>query len=78
MCSQRLFYLFMQLNSEFIVAFLHNVKIRENAELGVYVQDLSHEYVGSVVDVYALMGIGDLNKKKCATKMNPNSSRSHW
>eukprot|EP00299_Pterocystis_sp_00344_P010059 c4415_g1_i2.p1 GENE.c4415_g1_i2~~c4415_g1_i2.p1 ORF type:complete len:725 (-),score=169.32 c4415_g1_i2:171-2345(-) len=54
-----------------------NLQIRETPELGVFVQGVSQEFVGSVVDVYALMALGDVGKRKCATSMNPNSSRSH-
>lgn len=56
---------------------LRNLQIRENTDAGVYIQGLTREYVGSVVDVYALIALGDSSKRKAATKMNPNSSRSH-
>lgn len=53
------------------------LQLRESSELGVYVQNLTHEYVGSVVDVYALIALGDVSKRRASTKMNPHSSRSH-
>eukprot|EP00298_Acanthocystis_sp_HF-20_P017398 c21739_g7_i2.p1 GENE.c21739_g7_i2~~c21739_g7_i2.p1 ORF type:complete len:874 (+),score=447.06 c21739_g7_i2:188-2809(+) len=54
-----------------------DLQIREDNVRGVYVAGLSHEYVGSVADIYKLIAMGDASKKRCATKMNPNSSRSH-
>eukprot|EP00300_Choanocystis_sp_HF-7_P019182 c20261_g1_i2.p1 GENE.c20261_g1_i2~~c20261_g1_i2.p1 ORF type:complete len:696 (+),score=179.13 c20261_g1_i2:365-2452(+) len=54
-----------------------DLQIREDPSKGVYVEGLHSEYVSSVVDVYSLMAIGDVSKKKASTKMNQNSSRSH-
>eukprot|EP00298_Acanthocystis_sp_HF-20_P017395 c21739_g6_i8.p1 GENE.c21739_g6_i8~~c21739_g6_i8.p1 ORF type:complete len:779 (+),score=375.81 c21739_g6_i8:119-2455(+) len=54
-----------------------DLQIREDAQNGVYVANLTREYVGNASDVYSLIAIGEASKKKCATKMNPNSSRSH-
>eukprot|EP00301_Raphidiophrys_heterophryoidea_P001147 c10567_g2_i1.p1 GENE.c10567_g2_i1~~c10567_g2_i1.p1 ORF type:complete len:776 (+),score=211.74 c10567_g2_i1:78-2405(+) len=54
-----------------------NLEIRENPAKGVYVEDLSWEYVSGTADIYRLIALGDAHKVRRATKMNPNSSRSH-
>eukprot|EP00301_Raphidiophrys_heterophryoidea_P010382 c15489_g1_i1.p1 GENE.c15489_g1_i1~~c15489_g1_i1.p1 ORF type:complete len:735 (+),score=195.96 c15489_g1_i1:133-2337(+) len=55
----------------------NNLEIRENATKGIYVENLSWEYVVSAPDIFRLIAMGDANKVRRATKMNPNSSRSH-
>eukprot|EP00300_Choanocystis_sp_HF-7_P036826 c5275_g1_i1.p1 GENE.c5275_g1_i1~~c5275_g1_i1.p1 ORF type:complete len:576 (+),score=150.61 c5275_g1_i1:917-2644(+) len=54
-----------------------DLAIRESKSQGVYVQDLTQQFVTTPQDVYGLIRLGDEHKKKSATKMNPNSSRSH-
>eukprot|EP00300_Choanocystis_sp_HF-7_P000762 c10629_g1_i2.p1 GENE.c10629_g1_i2~~c10629_g1_i2.p1 ORF type:complete len:664 (+),score=165.25 c10629_g1_i2:38-2029(+) len=54
-----------------------DLAIRESKSQGVYVQDLTQQFVTTPQDIYGLIRLGDEHKKKAATKMNPNSSRSH-
>ena len=52
-------------------------KVKENGEKEVYVQDISNNIVQSIEDVNNLLERGRGNRKKGATLMNANSSRSH-
>ncbi|KAK9500934.1 hypothetical protein O3M35_002096 [Rhynocoris fuscipes] len=51
--------------------------LKESADRGVYVQDLSWHAVGSVSDCENLMSKGWSNRSVGATLMNADSSRSH-
>ncbi|XP_073974732.1 osmotic avoidance abnormal protein 3-like isoform X4 [Rhodnius prolixus] len=51
--------------------------LKESAERGVYVQDLTWHAVGSVADCENLMSKGWSNRSVGATLMNADSSRSH-
>ncbi|XP_052124262.1 osmotic avoidance abnormal protein 3-like isoform X2 [Frankliniella occidentalis] len=53
------------------------LELRENAERGVYVHDLSSHPVQSVADCERLMDRGWRNRAVGATLMNAESSRSH-
>jgi kinesin family protein 5 len=44
-----------------------NLKIRENKQKGVYIQDVSEEYVSEDVDIYNLIEIGTSNRAIGAT-----------
>lgn len=55
----------------------NNLKIHENKEVGVYVQDMTESYVGSEDEVFQLLKIGNENRSIGATDMNKQSSRSH-
>ena len=54
-----------------------NLKISEDKARGVYIVDLSEEYVANELEVYALMKVGHKNREVGATNMNEGSSRSH-
>jgi hypothetical protein len=54
-----------------------NLEIKEDKFKGIYVKDLSWEYVSSPVDIFRLLALGEAHRVTRATKMNPNSSRSH-
>lgn len=54
-----------------------NLLIREDTKTGVYVDNLSEEFVSSVQDVTRLLIKGLANRRVGATTMNSESSRSH-
>ena len=54
-----------------------NLKIREDKARGVYIEDVTEQYVAEEKDVYELMKVGNANRAICATNMNEGSSRSH-
>lgn len=54
-----------------------NLQIREDTKTGVYVENLTEEYVSSVADVKQLALRGLSNRRVGATSMNAESSRSH-
>jgi len=54
-----------------------NLKVHEEKGKGVYVQDVTENYVGDEMEVYELMKLGNNNRAVTATNMNEQSSRSH-
>lgn len=54
-----------------------NLQIREDTKTGVYVENLTEEYVSSVADVKQLALRGLANRRVGTTSMNAESSRSH-
>lgn len=54
-----------------------NLKISEDKARGVYIKDLTEEYVSNELEVYGLMKIGNKNREVADTNMNEKSSRSH-
>jgi kinesin family member 5 len=54
-----------------------NLKVHEDRTRGVYIADLTEEYVSSESEVYNLMKIGTSNREVGYTHMNAGSSRSH-
>lgn len=54
-----------------------NMQIKTDKNKGVYVADLTERYIGSDLDVYDIMRIGNDNRKVASTSMNDQSSRSH-
>jgi len=55
----------------------NNLKVHEDKSRGVYIADLTEEYVSDEVEVYNLMKDGTANREVAATQMNEGSSRSH-
>lgn len=55
----------------------NDLKIREDKNRGIYIQDVTENYVISDMEVYDLMRLGNNNRAICATNMNEGSSRSH-
>jgi kinesin family protein 3/17 len=53
------------------------LELKENADSQVFVKDLTSHVVHGVDDVMKLLARGQSNRKKGATLMNANSSRSH-
>jgi hypothetical protein len=53
------------------------LKLRENREQGVYVEDLCELIVKDASELYRLMMQGNAVRKVAATNMNESSSRSH-
>ena len=53
------------------------LKIRENAEKEISVQNITEKVVTSVDDVIVLMRSGERNRHVGCTNMNEKSSRSH-
>jgi kinesin family protein 5 len=54
-----------------------NLKIHEDKNRGVYIADLTEEYVSEELEVYQLMKLGGANREVGSTNMNEGSSRSH-
>ena len=54
-----------------------DLKIREDKNRGIYIQDVTEEYVSEESNVYELMKVGNSNRAISATNMNEGSSRSH-
>ncbi|GLJ26808.1 hypothetical protein SUGI_0523170 [Cryptomeria japonica] len=54
-----------------------NLQIREDTKCGVYVENLTEEYVASLDDVNQLLFRGLSNRRVGATSINAESSRSH-
>jgi kinesin family protein 13 len=53
------------------------LKIRENAKLGVFVEDLTKSEVISYAEIEAVIEMGNKNKTLGSTLMNATSSRAH-
>jgi hypothetical protein len=51
--------------------------LRESPAMGVYVDNLSMEYVSTEEDIFNLLKMGEKNKQVASTAMNERSSRSH-
>lgn len=54
-----------------------NLEVKERADIGVYVKDLSGYVVQNADDLDNIMKLGNKNRVVGATKMNVESSRSH-
>lgn len=54
-----------------------NLQIREDVKSGVYVENLTEEYVSTMKDVTQLLIKGLSNRRTGATSINAESSRSH-
>lgn len=54
-----------------------NMQIKVDKTKGIFVSDLTERYIGSDLDVYDIMKIGNENRKTACTTMNSESSRSH-
>ncbi|GLT97693.1 hypothetical protein SLE2022_152460 [Rubroshorea leprosula] len=54
-----------------------NLQIREDVKSGVYVENLTEEYVSSMKDVTRLLTKGLSNRRTGSTTINAESSRSH-
>ena len=54
-----------------------NLKISEDKTRGIYIVDLTEEYVANDAEVYNLMKTGHSNREVGFTNMNEGSSRSH-
>lgn len=53
------------------------LEVKERADIGVYVKDLSGYVVNNADDLDNIMKLGNKNRATGATKMNVESSRSH-
>lgn len=54
-----------------------NLKVHEEKGKGVYVAEVTENYVTEDNEVYEVMRVGNKNRAICATNMNDESSRSH-
>ena len=54
-----------------------NLNIHEDKNRGMFIADLTEEYVSEREEVYDLMTLGSSNREVGATNMNAGSSRSH-
>jgi kinesin family protein 5 len=54
-----------------------NLGVRESPDKGIYVADLTEQYVGNEEEIYQLLEIGSNNRVVSYTHMNATSSRSH-
>jgi kinesin family protein 5 len=55
----------------------NNLKIRESATKGIYIEDVTEIYVGEEEEVYEIMRLANNNRVSAHTNMNEGSSRSH-
>lgn len=55
----------------------NNLKIRQDKQRGVYIEDVTESYVTEEKDIFDLMKLGNSNRAISATNMNEGSSRSH-
>ena len=72
---------FLEIYNEVIKDLLNpsskHLKIRENPELGIYVEDLCNLVVKTPGDIMSLIEQGNTVRRVAATNMNAESSRSH-
>lgn len=54
-----------------------NLKIRQDKQKGIYIEDVTESYVTEEKDIFDLMRLGSSNRAISATNMNEGSSRSH-
>lgn len=54
-----------------------NLKIHEEKQKGVYIQDVTERYCCDEAEVFEQMRMGNNNRSVTATNMNAESSRSH-
>lgn len=54
-----------------------SLEVKERADIGVYVKDLSGYVVNNADDLDNIMKLGNKHRATGATKMNVESSRSH-
>ena len=54
-----------------------NLKVHEEKGKGVYMADLTENYIGEEREVYDIMKQGNANRSIASTLMNAESSRSH-
>ena len=54
-----------------------DLKVREDAERGIWVEGASEHYIISAQEILDLMSLGARNRKTASTNMNDDSSRSH-
>ncbi|CAG9323451.1 unnamed protein product [Blepharisma stoltei] len=54
-----------------------DLKIMEDRTRGIFIENLTEEYVSQEEEVYQLMKMGGKNREVAATNMNEGSSRSH-
>ena len=55
----------------------NNLKIIENKETGIYIENLSQVYLSSIEEFFNYVDLAQKNRKVAETKLNHNSSRSH-
>ena len=55
----------------------NNLKIRQDKQKGIYIDDVTESYVTEEKDIFDLMRLGNSNRAISATNMNEGSSRSH-
>ena len=55
----------------------NNLKIIENKEKGIYIENLSEVYLSSIEEFFDYADLAQKNRKVAETKLNHNSSRSH-
>lgn len=55
----------------------NNLKVSEDRARGIYIRNLSEEYVSNADEVFSLFRAGNKNREVAATLMNEESSRSH-
>ncbi len=54
-----------------------NLKVHEDKNKGVYLGDLTEQYISQEREVYDIMKQGNSNRSIASTLMNSESSRSH-
>ena len=54
-----------------------NMAIKQDKQRGIFIHDITEEYIASEEEVYNVMRLGNENRAVAATRMNDQSSRSH-
>ncbi len=54
-----------------------NLKVRENKNKGIFIEEASEVYVDDEQDIYEMINLASNNRHISETKMNEGSSRSH-
>lgn len=54
-----------------------NLKIHEEKNKGIFIEDVTETYVGEETEVFEIMKLGNENRAIGVTNMNSQSSRSH-
>merc|ERR1719326_985960 len=54
-----------------------NLKIHEDKSGGVFIGEVTEQYVGGEQEIFDALKVGNFNRQQACTNMNEHSSRSH-
>jgi kinesin family protein 5 len=69
--------IYMEKIKDLLAPHKNNLQVHEDKARGIFIQDITEEYVSSEFEVMELMKIGTQNREVGFTCMNEGSSRSH-